>query len=1324
MKIRILTLLSLAWIWLGAMAISPNLRFSHISTEGGLPSNCVRGICQGANGFIWLATDGGLVRLDGKRVRVFNTSTSRRANSPDNYGFKDDYVMAVLEHNGTLWVGEESGLYRFDQASECAIRDSYQCKSGSSAPLASEVRALAFDRYDNIWITTVDGVFRLKPDSGVMDEIPLKDNKSHVISIYVDSYNNVWALTLDHRHGLYLLDKNADRFRAVDIVDSKGTHIEGGALCMYEDTEGALWVGGTQEGIIRIDPSGHVRIPTMLDEKTDGIKSIHSITQFAPGILMIGSNNGIHLANVNTGEVTHFDHDELNPQSLSNVFVYPIVHDYEGGIWIGTYYGGVNYLAPDLKPIERFTKSAFRNSVSGNVVSRFCDLPDGEVAIATEDGGLSFLNPATGVFRDMKAVLPQGHGRNIHALAATEGGILWIGSYGDGITRYNTRTGEASHYRDIEGDDASSSSSCYSLFISSRGDLYAGTMEGVARYMPGNDRFENVLKINALVFDIAETPDGNLWFATQGKGIHRLSIADGRHKAYNTDNSGISHNHVNDLHVTPDGSLYAATSDGLVHYDRDNDDFARDCLSHNVVFGVTDDQGVLWLTTPSELYRYESGTQPKSVDFSQNSLGTPFSQGSLFKSSDGKIYAGTSRGFQSFYPYLIKENNKVPNLAFTGISVNNREVAVGSDVPIQLPEAIGNTHILEIPSSRNAITISFASLSFANPWMNRYRYKLEGFDKEWTEAGTSNSATYTNLPPGTYTLKVKGSNNDGVWNEEGISLTIKVLPPWYATMWMKALYLLLLISIAWSIWRVWQRRTRKEQQEATARIERAKEKEVYDAKMSFFTMVAHEIRTPLSLIIGPLENLRSRATDMPSDFRRDLDIMSRNTNRLLELINELLDFKKVETDGLVGERTLTDVPQLLRQVTERFRPTLDTSHIEFREDIPADGAFNAMVDPESLTKLVSNLLNNARKYTCCKIYLSLELNEKTKSFVISVGDDGPGIPESERRNVFKPFVRISSENHPEVGGSGIGLSIVSKVSEAHGGEIHIGESEYGGALFTVTIPIGDVNNGTETSRSSSAKDLEPLGVRPRVLVVDDNPDMVSFLAHSFANDYDVLTAADGNEALRLLSANEVSVVVSDWMMGGMDGLQLLKAIREDQSLSHIPFVMLTAKTDDAAKVAGTEGGADAYVEKPFSVDYVKAVVKNLLDMRRLLQKKYASSPTMAMETVATTRQDSEFLQRLDSLIRENLNNPQLSVDFLATRNNMSRSSFYSKIKEMTDVTPHELIQLTRLKKAAEYLSQGSYRVQEVCDLVGIPNSSYFSRLFQKQFGVRPSEFRH
>lgn len=1309
-------------------AAAPHLRFTHITTEGGLPSNCVRGICQDSRGFMWFATDGGLVRLDGRKVRVFNSSNTSAASSgygSDNTGFKDDYVMAVVECDGNLWVGEESGLYRFDREHEYAVHETFKFTEGFSRPFSSEVRALAYDHYGNVWITSTSGIYRLDPKADAIDQIRLRGWNGHVAGVYVDSHNNIWALALNRSNGLYLLDKNTDTFSAVVLKDESGRKYDGGTLSMYEDPDGNLWIGNTEYGLLQIDPLSHRVVNSSLSAKTSAIKAIHSITHFAPGILMLGSNSGIHLANTRTGELMQYRHDELDPHSLSNVFVYPVVHDYEGGIWIGTYYGGVNYLAPDLKPFESFTHSEYRNSVAGNVVSRFCELPGGDVAIATEDGGLSRLTPATATFSEMN-IFPSGHLRNIHALAADSDGNLWVGSYGNGITRCSLASGSCSQYKEIPLPGKTVSSSCYSLFIASDGAVYAGTMEGIARYDKRDDRFIGVADLHSLVMDIAQTPDGILWFATQGKGIVSYDPVTGKQVSYTVESKGVPHNHVNDLFVTPKGVLYAATSGGLVHWDRNNRKFVthKAGTSSDVIFSVIEDQGNIWVTTPLELARISTDGQIRIYDVSEGIGGTPFSPGALFRSGDGKIYVGTSSGFDSFYPHMIKDNRKVPMMAFTGISVNNRDIQVGAvNQAIELPVSLNDIKVLEIPSSRNAITISFAALSFANPWMNTYRYKLEGFDKEWNEAGMSNSATYTNLPPGTYTLRVKGSNNDGVWNEEGISLTIKVLPPWYATVWMRILYFVLLLSIAYSIWKAWHGRTIKQQQEDLERLRHDKEKEVYDAKMSFFTMVAHEIRTPLSLIIGPLENLRSKTMDMSADVKRDLDIMSRNTTRLLELINELLDFKKVEREGLVGEMAPTDMPQLLRQVSERFRPTLDKSHIEFSEMLPPDGYFSAVVDPEALTKLVSNLLNNARKYTKSRISLGLALDKEKKAFTIKVGDDGPGIPEAERGNVLLPFVRLDSDKHPEVGGTGIGLSIVSKVSEAHGGVIGIGESEWGGAEFSVTIPVGDIDSLSRVeSRNGIQASIDPIGSKPRVLVVDDNPDMVSFLAYSFAEKYDVLTASDGREALRLLSENEVSVIVSDWMMSGMDGLELCRSVRGDQALSHIPFVMLTAKTDDASKVEGTNEGADVYVEKPFSVDYMKAVVDNLLEIRRRLQEKYAGTPLVPMETVATTRHDSEFLQKLDALIRDNLTNPQLSVDFLAESSNMSRSSFYSKIKEMTDVTPNELIQITRLKKAAELLKAGDYRISEICYMVGFNSPSYFSKCFVKQFGIKPSDF--
>ena len=465
-------------------------------------------------------------------------------------------------------------------------------------------------------------------------------------------------------------------------------------------------------------------------------------------------------------------------------------------------------------------------------------------------------------------------------------------------------------------------------------------------------------------------------------------------------------------------------------------------------------------------------------------------------------------------------------------------------------------------------------------------------------------------------------------------------------------------------------------------------------------------------------------------MKDDLHVIDRNARRLLSLVNQLLDFKRVEDNALpVGFRHEKIVP-LVESVVERFRPSVEHNGGTLTTDFP-DKDLTVDVDPEAVTKLVSNLLNNARKFTKDSIHVECRLLPGGHQFMISVADNGIGIKKENRDKIFKPFFQILDNINESKGGTGLGLSIVKSVADAHGGTINVESTPGKGSKFIAVLPVSHENVvPAEEPMESSGDDAAMLhhheepdpGAKPALLVVDDNEEMVKFISSSFESNYDVLTASDGKEALKRMSERSVSLIICDWMMPVMDGVEFLKAVRKDENYSHIPFVMLTAKTDNVSKIETMRFGADAYVEKPFSIGFLEARIENLLEMRSMLRRKFSGSPLEPITTLASTPVDNELLSKLQALIEENFSNPALNVDFIADHLGISRSGLYSKIRTLANVTPNELIQITRLKKAAELLAEGKYRVNEICYMVGFNSSSYFSRCFQKQFGEKPGEF--
>jgi DNA-binding response OmpR family regulator/nitrogen-specific signal transduction histidine kinase len=511
-----------------------------------------------------------------------------------------------------------------------------------------------------------------------------------------------------------------------------------------------------------------------------------------------------------------------------------------------------------------------------------------------------------------------------------------------------------------------------------------------------------------------------------------------------------------------------------------------------------------------------------------------------------------------------------------------------------------------------------------------------------------------------------------------------------------------------------------------------KEKEVREARLNFFTMIAHEIRTPVSLIIGPLEKLKG-VTSNPQ-----LDIIERNAHRLLELVNQLLDFRKVEQQSLNIRFAPQNIYELIKSVSERFAPTFEHNGKQFTVEYP-DKHFTAIIDKEAVTKVVSNLLTNANKYTKDDVRLSCIVEPDGERFRICVCDNGVGIREEDRHRIFQPFFQAEG-NKP---GTGIGLNIVKNIVDLHHGEINV-DSELGkGSTFTVILPVmQEVTEDTEktikeekehfsdndvtierTSSDSTNLPLSPSdSTHPTMLIVDDSEDMVRFLSENFKEKYHVITAGDGIEALDTLKKHEVNIIISDWMMPRMDGAELCRRVRQNLLTSHIPFVMLTAKTDDDSKVTGMDVGADTYIEKPFSLQYLEACIRNILQIRKQLMERFSSQPLEPVTEIAQNSTDNEFLIRMNKIIEENFSNSELNVDFLASRLNISRSGLFAKIKTLADVTPNEMIQIVRLKRAAQLLHEGGHMVSEVGYMVGFSNPSYFSKCFQKQFGIRPGDY--
>ena len=1269
-------------------------RYRHITMNDGLSANAVRNIVQDDQGFIWFGTDNGLCRYDGVKVQPYRIN---------ELGY-NQYISSLLVDDGQLFIGTAQGVFLLKYKDQTITR--------LPINISSTVTSIAHDKEDGLWISTYgQGVWQYIPNTGKTKHYDIKETSGAVAQVYVDNNNQVWTVTNWGAPVIQRLNRLHNEFEAVNLSSPLLPSLNYNALRMLQTRDGRMWLGTWENGLMLLHSNGQLEQVLSPDLSKAG-SHIHTLYELSDDCICIGCDDGAICFNPHTREWHHL----LGKQSLKARFVYAITSDKEGGLWMGTFYGGVSYISPVGKRFEAFT---VENGLSGNVISRFCEDNHGRIWVASDDGGLMCYLPKEQRFSNYphQALLSR---LNAHALCMA-GNELWIGTYTDGVKVLNTDNGSLRDYSETSSPLSLNNSSSYAIYQDRSGNIWVATMVGLNRYNRAQNNFERISQIDDLFIDIDEDSEGNLWLSTQGSGLWKYMVSTKKFITYRNDEKdpmSISDNQVNCTLVDESGRLWIGTAAGLCLYDKERNRFKRISLDvpSRSVMSIIEDHGALWLSTERGIVKYDP-KQLQRFTLHDGLVSEQFQINSGLKSSDGRIYFGSTSGFNAFYPYQIKANNVMPPVFITSLGIMNHEERTASGLPIDLSQMSELT--LDYSDAR-MFTLSFAALSYCSPGKNQYAYRLEGFDNDWNYVGNQNRATYTNIPSGTYIFHVKATNNDGIWSDNEATLKIVVHPPFWWSWYAKIVYLLLIVATMWLYVRY-----------RVSLVENRHQREMREARLQFFTMIAHEIRTPVSLIIGPLEKLMKKGT--PSD---DLKVIDRNAHRLLELVNQLLDFRKVEQQRVVMHFAPQNIYELLQNVSERFAPTFEQGGKQFSIDYP-DEHFTAIIDKEAVTKVVSNLLTNANKYCKDQVGLSCIIEPDGEHFSIIVSDNGIGIREEDRRRIFEPFFQ-AQDNKP---GTGIGLNIVKNIVDMHHGEITV-ESEVGhGSTFKVLLPVvQDTSNETyPVSMASSSPNVQPTPVvshdqkqtaniqhakddRPTMLIVDDSEDMVNFLRSNFSEKYHVITAGDGVEALDKLSKNEISIIISDWMMPRMDGAEFCRQLRCNPLTSHIPFVMLTAKTDDDSKVESMDVGADTYIEKPFSVQYLEACIRNILDMRRRLIEKFSTQPLEPVTEIASNPTDNEFLKQMQKLIEENFSNSELNVNFLAEQLNISRSGLFAKIKTLADATPNEMIQIIRLKRAAELLKENKYSISEIAYMVGFSSPSYFSKCFLKQFGIRPADY--
>lgn len=1160
------------------MVAQVDFRQRQLTMDDGLPANAVYALAQDQMGFIWLGTENGLCRHDGMTLTPYQLpeGSSQR-------------VTALLPMGvDSLFVGTASGVYCLSLATE----------QFHQLPFEGDLEAtsLTTDADGSLWLSSMgQGVACIHSD-GETHLYNLMDCNNMVNQVFADHANRVWALTSEGVGGLWHLNKTKNHFEPAQIVNRDDMPTD--LTCMTQTVDEQRWIGTREHGLWLLRDDGVMEaMPQSVMTHSMGI---HSLTPLTPRKLLVCCDDGLWLFDTQQHTYSLY---------LPQRYVYAALPDREHGLWVGTSYGGLTYISPIA---HRF------DATPGSMTTRFAEDRRGRIWVAGNDGGLSCYQ--RGQRQEPLPVQQQLQHLNVHGLCA-DGDLLWIGTYADGVYQLNTVNGTLRHF--TAADDGLTDDNSYVIFRSEKGTLWVATMEGLCRYDAARNVFLYEVHLPAVTIDIDEDQKGRLWLSTQGGGLYRYD-GNKQLKAYRHDSKNektLSDDIVNCSYIDKQGTLWVGTQRGLCQYDAQKDCFIRTRLDvpKQAVASITGDKDVLWLSGDCGILKYAPKGGVQRFTRQDGLVSEQFLPNSVLKASDGCLYFGTVRGFNSFYPNQIKVNEQQPPVFITQLELGNERVEVGS---WHLPRSLTATDRLDLYYADRVFSLTFASLSYCSPEKNMYAYMLEGFDKHWNYVGNERKATYTNLPAGEYTFRVRATNNDGVWAGKEAVLTIVVHPPFWWNIYAKILYVALFIILLWAY--IWfrlhkaERRHRKE----ILQLNEEKERELREARMEFFTTIAHEIRTPVSLIIAPLEKMKEEIASLTENsiLSSQLDLVDRNAHRLLDLVNQLLDFRKAEQQQLT-DFSAQNIGSLLQRVVLQFRPAFEQAGRQFDVSLPNE-RLTAVVDAEGITKLVSNLLSNANKYAKHRISLNCQLHADHHHFVIEVGDDGPGISEQDQQRVFLPFFQ-AKEAKP---GTGIGLSIVKRITEVHHGEVEILSALGQGTTFRVVLPLKQENVSELKAADTTAEtpdmpvvDEAPatpvaLVEKPHLLIVDDNEDMLTFLVTTFMDNYEVTSARDGEEALAIIKESLVvkegndkpvstfDIVISDWTMDRMEGPELCGRLRQHPATVALPFILLTAKTDSQSKVLAMEKGVDAFIEKPFNVKYVEACIRNLLKKKNNEQK--------------------------------------------------------------------------------------------------------------------------
>ena len=1325
--------------------INPRLAFQKLTTSHGLSHSTVYAITQDNKGFMWFGTREGLNRYDSYKIKAFY------ANENDTLGLTTNHITALASGlSETLLIGTAEGLHLYDYQTELISRVYYKGRS------LGFIYFIYQTADENFFICTNKGLYSLK-DNKI--EILIADK--NILGIQEYKRNVFWVISstsiaLINEYGQTIKDYNNFLNKKKERV-SINQNLEN----IFIDSGGDVWVGSNKSGLLSYHEKldSFIQVESFNENNPLETNLIRSINEDKNHNLWLGTESGLFIFDKKNKSFEHIGQSlQQTAHSLNDKAIYSIFISKEDIIWVGTYFGGINYHRQNELGFYTLKAGESSYSLSGKAVSQITQSSDGKLWIGTEDGGINVWDRKTNQIEKITHNSKNSNSlsiNNVHAIEEAQNGEIWIGTFLGGLNRYNPDTKVFKFYGNDVENPHNSKGDVYSVLEDSSGNIWSPVYNGISKYNPETDRFvpfrPDILN-GKFIYHILEDKQNNIWFCTRENGIYKIESGSEVITEFSTSNNAehkLSSNVLISAMQDSKGDIWFGTMNGgLIKFDYQKQIFQTftktDGLPNNYVYGILEDtkQKQLWISTNRGLSQFDIESETfTNFNISHGLVYNQFNFKSSFKDDQGWMYFGTVNGLTYFHPDSLQFQDQAPEIYFSDFTLFNKSVNPAKKSVLNVH--IDHTENITLDYSENVFSIEFVAVNYASPGNNEFEYYLEGFEEDWNGKTLENKASYTNLAPGNYTFRVRVAGKDSLGNSRLLRIT--VLPPWWLTIWAYIGYIIFLGLVFWLYMRFVLYKKKEEHALQLERLEKEKMLEINQQKLNFFTYITHEFKTPLTLIIASIDRFLRKDGKLNGNSL-EFNPLKRNATRLQFLIDQLMEFRKIETSHSKINWEKGDLILFLEDTFSAFIPLFAKKNLHYKF-IKCQPAFITFFDTDKIEKIITNIVSNAIKNTpeFGEVSMEVSVNSKTGYYQIQIIDTGEGLNEGESSKIFMPFYKGENQRLKTTG-SGIGLALVKSLINLLEGAISIDSNQELGTIIKISLPIihdvdkkeqtetNEIINGNknlfidqdlflEEELSDSTHENQEVQNDFELLIVEDNIDLLKFLANHFKDHYQIVTANNGKVALEKIMKKIPDVVISDVIMTKMDGITLCKELKNNINTSHIPVILLTSKSDEKFKIDGLDMGADAYLPKPFNLKELELIIKNIIDSRNNLKKHFLDFGHLENHEIPLNNRDQDFLMKLTQIVHDNLSNSDFNITTFSREAGISRTLLHTKLKKLVNLSASEFIKNIRLQKAAKLLKETDQTVSEVAYLVGYSDPNYFSKSFKEKYHVSPSLFK-